>query len=147
MNAVHVRNQKHELTPPRNSLFAEGYQVQARQAVTGLRDKPVTKHDALPNSEVPAKIICPGRTHCLPAEASPLSSSPITAQTTSADQPIAEASPKRKGKTPAGRTITRTDPSSPEEEQAAHQPAQKRRQYHIITSDSADEQSAAIPDT
>ncbi|KAK8597275.1 hypothetical protein V6N12_065747 [Hibiscus sabdariffa] len=56
MNAVHVRNQKHELTPPRN------------------RDKPVTQQDALPNSEVPAKIIRPGRTCCLPAEASPLSS-------------------------------------------------------------------------
>ncbi|KAK8986082.1 hypothetical protein V6N11_082366 [Hibiscus sabdariffa] len=34
----------------------EGYCVQARQAVTGLRDKPVTQHDALPNSEVPTKI-------------------------------------------------------------------------------------------
>ncbi|KAK8540255.1 hypothetical protein V6N12_046543 [Hibiscus sabdariffa] len=56
MNAVHVRNQKHELTPPRN------------------RDKPVTQQDALPNSEVPAKIIRPGRTRCLLAEASPLSS-------------------------------------------------------------------------
>ncbi|KAK8978846.1 hypothetical protein V6N11_034754 [Hibiscus sabdariffa] len=40
----------------------------------GLRDKPVTQQDALPNSEVPAKIIRPGRTRCLPAEASPLSS-------------------------------------------------------------------------
>ncbi|KAK8560249.1 hypothetical protein V6N12_013049 [Hibiscus sabdariffa] len=73
MNTVHVRDQKHELTPPRNSFFAEGYQVQARQAVTGLRDKPVTQHDALPNSEVPAKIICPGKT-VTSAEASPLSS-------------------------------------------------------------------------
>ncbi|KAK8593821.1 hypothetical protein V6N12_045894 [Hibiscus sabdariffa] len=33
MNAVHVRDQKHELTPPRN------------------RDKPVTQQDALPKSE------------------------------------------------------------------------------------------------
>ncbi|KAK8511845.1 hypothetical protein V6N12_000885 [Hibiscus sabdariffa] len=45
VNTVHVRDQKHELTPPRN-----------RQVVTGLRDKLVTQHDALPNSEVPAKI-------------------------------------------------------------------------------------------
>ncbi|KAK8597036.1 hypothetical protein V6N12_065513 [Hibiscus sabdariffa] len=82
-----------------------------------------------------------------PAEVPILQPAPITAQTTSADQPIAEASPKRKGKTPAGQTITRNDPSSPEEEQAGHQPAQKRRRYHIITSDSEDEQSAAIPDT
>ncbi|KAK8708220.1 hypothetical protein V6N13_059264 [Hibiscus sabdariffa] len=82
-----------------------------------------------------------------PVEVPILQPAPITAQTTSADQPIAEASPKRKGKTPAGRTITRTDPSSPKEEQAAHQPAQKRRRYHIITSDSEDEQSATIPDT
>ncbi|KAK8636231.1 hypothetical protein V6N13_004935 [Hibiscus sabdariffa] len=73
MNAVHVRDQKHELTPPRNSFSAEGYCVQARQAVTGLRDKPVTQHDALPNSEVPAKI--PARAGpVVSAEASPLSS-------------------------------------------------------------------------
>ncbi|KAK8561416.1 hypothetical protein V6N12_048487 [Hibiscus sabdariffa] len=38
MNAVHVRDQKHELTPPRN------------------RDKPITQQDALPRSEVPAEI-------------------------------------------------------------------------------------------
>ncbi|KAK8510328.1 hypothetical protein V6N12_073399 [Hibiscus sabdariffa] len=45
MNAVHVRDQKHELTPPRN-----------RQAVIGLRDKLVTQHDTLLNFEVPAEI-------------------------------------------------------------------------------------------
>ncbi|KAK9030324.1 hypothetical protein V6N11_031752 [Hibiscus sabdariffa] len=56
VNTVHVRDQKYELTPPRNSFSAEGYCVQARQVVIGLRDKPVTQHDALPNSEVPAKI-------------------------------------------------------------------------------------------
>ncbi|KAK8557943.1 hypothetical protein V6N12_010166 [Hibiscus sabdariffa] len=54
MNAVHVRDQKHELTPPRNrgdSFSVEGYRVQARQTVTGLRDKPVTQQNALPKSE------------------------------------------------------------------------------------------------
>ncbi|KAK8652313.1 hypothetical protein V6N13_061334 [Hibiscus sabdariffa] len=54
MNAVHVRDQRHELTPPRNrgdSFSAEECRVQARQAVTRLRDKPVTQQDALPKSE------------------------------------------------------------------------------------------------
>ncbi|KAK8568246.1 hypothetical protein V6N12_006802 [Hibiscus sabdariffa] len=39
MNAVHVRNQKHELTPPRN------------------RDKPVTQQDALPRSEFQPRLL------------------------------------------------------------------------------------------
>ncbi|KAK8696703.1 hypothetical protein V6N13_001835 [Hibiscus sabdariffa] len=69
MNAVHVRDQKHELTPPRNSFSAEGYCVQARQAVIELRDKPVTQHDALSNSEVPSRA-----GPVVSAEASPLSS-------------------------------------------------------------------------
>ncbi|KAL4377144.1 hypothetical protein GQ457_02G024410 [Hibiscus cannabinus] len=43
-----------------DSFSAEGYCIQARQTVTGLRDKPVTQQDALPNSEVPAKIYQPG---------------------------------------------------------------------------------------
>ncbi|KAK8715302.1 hypothetical protein V6N13_042639 [Hibiscus sabdariffa] len=54
MNAVHVRDQKHELTPSRNrgdSFSAEGYRVQARQTVTGLRDKSITQQGALPKSE------------------------------------------------------------------------------------------------
>ncbi|KAK9018941.1 hypothetical protein V6N11_033986 [Hibiscus sabdariffa] len=42
MNAVHVRNQKHELTPPRN------------------RDKPVTQQDALPRSEFQPRLL-PGQ--------------------------------------------------------------------------------------
>ncbi|KAK8655575.1 hypothetical protein V6N13_108149 [Hibiscus sabdariffa] len=53
---------------PRNIEYKQDRQL------FGLRDKPITQHDALPNSEVPAKIIGPGRTRCLPAEASPLSS-------------------------------------------------------------------------
>ncbi|KAK8662884.1 hypothetical protein V6N13_024770 [Hibiscus sabdariffa] len=65
---------------------------------------------------------------------------------TPANRPIPDPPARRKSKTPAGRTITRSNPSSPDEEQAAHQPAQKRRRRHIITSDSDDENSAAIPD-
>ncbi|KAK8621620.1 hypothetical protein V6N13_081053 [Hibiscus sabdariffa] len=53
---------------PRNIEYKQDRQL------FGVRDKPITQHDALPNSEVPAKIISPGRTRCLPAEASPFSS-------------------------------------------------------------------------
>ncbi|KAK8597274.1 hypothetical protein V6N12_065746 [Hibiscus sabdariffa] len=81
MNAVHVRNQKHELTPPRNSGYKKvtafsprNIEYKQDRQLFGLRDKPVTQQDALPNSEVPTKIIRPGRTRCLPTEASPLSS-------------------------------------------------------------------------
>ncbi|KAK8600574.1 hypothetical protein V6N12_050427 [Hibiscus sabdariffa] len=76
MNAVHVRDQKHELTPPRNrgdSFSAEGYHVQARQAVTGLRDKPVTHQDALPKSEYQPRYP-PGQDPLSLFETSPLSS-------------------------------------------------------------------------
>ncbi|KAK8593457.1 hypothetical protein V6N12_045538 [Hibiscus sabdariffa] len=61
-------------------------------------------------------------------------------------QPTMETHHQRKGKAPAGRLITRSDPSSPDEE-AAQQPAQKRRRYHIITTDSDEEQSAAATAT
>ncbi|KAK8579157.1 hypothetical protein V6N12_069486 [Hibiscus sabdariffa] len=46
MNAVHVRNQKHELTPPRN------------------RDKPVTKK-TLCRDLNSSRDLCRGRTRCL----------------------------------------------------------------------------------
>ncbi|KAK8540197.1 hypothetical protein V6N12_046488 [Hibiscus sabdariffa] len=55
MNAVHVRNQKHELTPPRNSGYKKVTTFSPRnikykqdRQLFGLRDKPVTKQDALP---------------------------------------------------------------------------------------------------
>ncbi|KAK8981918.1 hypothetical protein V6N11_072907 [Hibiscus sabdariffa] len=73
MNAVHVRDQKHELTLPRNSFSAEGYHVQARQIVTGLRDKPVTQQDALPKSEYQPRYL-PGQDPLSMFETSPLSS-------------------------------------------------------------------------
>ncbi|KAK8600539.1 hypothetical protein V6N12_050392 [Hibiscus sabdariffa] len=59
MNAVHVRDQRHEQTPPRNrgdSFSAEEYRVQTRQAVTRLRDKPVTQQDALLKSEYQPRL-------------------------------------------------------------------------------------------
>ncbi|KAK8590242.1 hypothetical protein V6N12_024619 [Hibiscus sabdariffa] len=76
MNAVHVRDQKHELTPPRNrgdNFSAEGYRVQARQAVIGLRDKPVTQQDTLPKSEYQPRYP-PGQDPLSVFETSPLSS-------------------------------------------------------------------------
>ncbi|KAK8557760.1 hypothetical protein V6N13_008148 [Hibiscus sabdariffa] len=73
-----------------------------------------------------------------PADVPILQPAPIPAH------PSMETHHQRKGKAPAGRLITRFDPSSPEEE-AAHQPAQKRRRRHIITSDSDDDCSAAVP--
>ncbi|KAK8670110.1 hypothetical protein V6N13_104871 [Hibiscus sabdariffa] len=73
-----------------------------------------------------------------PADVPILQSAPISAQ------PTMETHHRRKGKTTAGRVLTRSDQSSPEEE-ADHQPAQKRRRRHVITSDSDDDQSAAVP--
>ncbi|KAK8635167.1 hypothetical protein V6N13_023044 [Hibiscus sabdariffa] len=67
-----------------------------------------------------------------PADVPILQPAPIPAH------PSMETHHQRKGKAPAGRLITRSDPSSPEEE-AAQQPAQKRRRYHIITTDSDEE--------
>ncbi|KAK8640255.1 hypothetical protein V6N13_008014 [Hibiscus sabdariffa] len=73
-----------------------------------------------------------------PTDVPILQSAPIPAQ------PTMETHHRRKGKTTAGRVLTRSDQSSPEEE-ADHQPAQKRRRRHIITSDSDDDFSAAVP--
>ncbi|KAK8662856.1 hypothetical protein V6N13_024742 [Hibiscus sabdariffa] len=73
-----------------------------------------------------------------PADVPILQSAPIPAQ------PTMEIHHRRKGKTTAGRVITRSDQSSPDKE-ATHQPAQKRRRRHIITSDSDDDCSAAVP--
>ncbi|KAK9031557.1 hypothetical protein V6N11_055853 [Hibiscus sabdariffa] len=55
VNTVHVRDQKHELTPPRN------------------RDKPITQQDALPRSEFPPRFL-PRQDPLSLIEASPLSS-------------------------------------------------------------------------
>ncbi|KAK9023813.1 hypothetical protein V6N11_004011 [Hibiscus sabdariffa] len=70
MNAVHVQDQKHELTPPRD-----------RQQLLGLRDKPVTQHAALPNSGVLLRYLprqdplsLSRQLLCHPAKTTPLSS-------------------------------------------------------------------------
>ncbi|KAK8619651.1 hypothetical protein V6N13_135933 [Hibiscus sabdariffa] len=73
-----------------------------------------------------------------PADVPILQTAPITAQ------PTMETHHRRKGKTTAGRVLTRADQSSPEEE-ADHQPAQKRRRHNVITSDSDEDHSAAVP--
>ncbi|KAL4272686.1 hypothetical protein GQ457_13G018380 [Hibiscus cannabinus] len=63
MNAVHVRDQKHELTPPRNSYPCDNGNKKMTafpprdivykqdNQLFGLRDKPITQQDALPKSE------------------------------------------------------------------------------------------------
>ncbi|KAK8512056.1 hypothetical protein V6N13_023093 [Hibiscus sabdariffa] len=73
-----------------------------------------------------------------PADVPILQSTPIPAQ------PTMETHHRRKGKTTAGRVLTRSDQSSPEEE-ADYQPAQKRRRRNVITSDSDEDHSAAVP--
>ncbi|KAK8608898.1 hypothetical protein V6N13_025209 [Hibiscus sabdariffa] len=73
-----------------------------------------------------------------PADVPILHTAPIPAQ------PALETQQRRKGKTTAGRVLSRTDQSSPDEE-ADHQPAQKRRRRIILTSDSDDDLSAAVP--
>ncbi|KAK8676462.1 hypothetical protein V6N13_142036 [Hibiscus sabdariffa] len=71
MNAVLVRNQRHELTPPRDRSINSDQ----GSNLSGLRDRPVTQQDALSNSEVfPAKISVEAGP-IVSAEASPLSSS------------------------------------------------------------------------
>ncbi|KAK9044687.1 hypothetical protein V6N11_058581 [Hibiscus sabdariffa] len=72
-----------------------------------------------------------------PADVPILQSTPIPAQSTM------ETHHRRKGKTTAGRVLTRADQSSPEE--ADHQPAQKRRRRNVITSDSDEDHNAAVP--
>ncbi|KAL4379774.1 hypothetical protein GQ457_02G027170 [Hibiscus cannabinus] len=85
MNAVHVRNQKHELTLPRNRYpFENGYKevttFPSRDIVydqdiqlIGLRDKPITQQDTLPRSESPPRYL-PRQDPLSLFEGSPLSS-------------------------------------------------------------------------
>ncbi|KAL4341546.1 hypothetical protein GQ457_08G027960 [Hibiscus cannabinus] len=85
MNVIHVQDQKHELTPPRNRYPCDnGYkEVTAfppRDIVYDqdiklivLRDKPITQQDALSRSESPPRFL-PGQDPLSLFEASPLSS-------------------------------------------------------------------------
>ncbi|KAL4289775.1 hypothetical protein GQ457_14G014150 [Hibiscus cannabinus] len=85
VNTVHVRDQKHELTPPRDRYPCDnGYKevsvLPSRDIVydqvkqlSGLRDKPLTQQDALPRSEFPPRFL-PRQDPLSLFEASPLSS-------------------------------------------------------------------------
>ncbi|KAL4271492.1 hypothetical protein GQ457_13G012790 [Hibiscus cannabinus] len=80
MNAVHVRDQKHELTTPRNSDYKEVTAFPPRDIVydqdiqlIGLRDKPITQQDTLSRSESPPRYL-PGQDPLSLFEVSPLSS-------------------------------------------------------------------------
>ncbi|KAL4296075.1 hypothetical protein GQ457_12G015150 [Hibiscus cannabinus] len=69
MNAVHVREQKHELTPPRNRYPCDNGNKKLTafplrdivykqdNQLFGLRDKPITQQDALPKSEGPPRYL------------------------------------------------------------------------------------------
>ncbi|KAL4289984.1 hypothetical protein GQ457_14G021000 [Hibiscus cannabinus] len=81
---VYVRDQKHELTPPRNRKYPcdNGYKevtvLPSRDIVYdqakllfGLRHKPITQQDALPRSEFPSRFL-PRQDPLSLFEASPL---------------------------------------------------------------------------
>ncbi|KAK8977377.1 hypothetical protein V6N11_034425 [Hibiscus sabdariffa] len=51
MNAVHVRDQKHELTLPRNSFPPKDIVYDQDIQLFGLKDKPITQQEALSRSE------------------------------------------------------------------------------------------------
>ncbi|KAK8515202.1 hypothetical protein V6N12_019250 [Hibiscus sabdariffa] len=81
-----------------------------------------------------------------PAVAVPiLSPAPTPANSAIADRPTLDSPARRKGKAPAGRTISRHAPSSPDEDDQLQRPAKRQRRYHIITADSDDDSSNAIP--
>ncbi|KAK9045847.1 hypothetical protein V6N11_051752 [Hibiscus sabdariffa] len=56
-----------------------------------------------------------------------------------------DTSTQRKGKASADRSISRTAPSSLDDEEQPPRPAKRQRRYHIITADSHDDGSAAVP--
>ncbi|KAK8508708.1 hypothetical protein V6N12_032703 [Hibiscus sabdariffa] len=74
-----------------------------------------------------------------------LSPAPTPANSAIADRPTPDSPARRKGKAPAGRSITRHAPSSSDEEEQMQRPAKRPRRYHIITADSDDDSSDAIP--
>ncbi|KAK8649449.1 hypothetical protein V6N13_130178 [Hibiscus sabdariffa] len=76
MNAVHVRDQKYELTPPRNRYPCDKDNKKVTafpprdivykqdNQLFGVRNKPITQQDALSKSEGPPRYL-PGKTRCL----------------------------------------------------------------------------------
>ncbi|KAK8619604.1 hypothetical protein V6N13_135886 [Hibiscus sabdariffa] len=72
---------------------------------------------------------------------------PTTEEILSAERPMPDASTRRKGKTPAGRTITRNTTSSPDDEQQiTPRPAKRQRGgSQVVITDSDDSSSAEQP--
>ncbi|KAK8512049.1 hypothetical protein V6N12_018530 [Hibiscus sabdariffa] len=64
MNAVHVRDQKHELTPPRDSLPVEEVLSYSIQLAIGLKDEPQHNKTLYRNLKT-CQNSYPGRTRCL----------------------------------------------------------------------------------
>ncbi|KAK8547659.1 hypothetical protein V6N13_009063 [Hibiscus sabdariffa] len=82
-----------------------------------------------------------GPSNTTPAPAAPiLSAAPTPTTSAIAERPTPDSPVRKRGKTTAGRTVGRDDPSSPEEE-ADQRPAKRRRRYHVITADSDDDGS------
>ncbi|KAL4281313.1 hypothetical protein GQ457_03G014870 [Hibiscus cannabinus] len=79
------------------------------------------------------------------AEVPILSPAPTPANFAIVDRPTPNSPARRKGKAPAGRTISRHAPSSPYEEEQLHRPAKRQRRYHVITADSDNDSNNAIP--
>ncbi|KAL4284549.1 hypothetical protein GQ457_16G016900 [Hibiscus cannabinus] len=79
------------------------------------------------------------------AEVPILSLAPTPAKSVVANRTKPNSPTRRKGKAPAGKTVSRHALSSPEEEEQLHQPAKRQRRYHIITADSDDDSNDAVP--
>ncbi|KAK8691404.1 hypothetical protein V6N13_074915 [Hibiscus sabdariffa] len=80
-----------------------------------------------------------------PAEVPILSPAPTPANSAIVDRTTPDSPTQRKGKALAGRTVSRHALSSPDEEEQLHRPAKRQRRYHIITADSDDDSSEAVP--
>ncbi|KAL4363813.1 hypothetical protein GQ457_04G021970 [Hibiscus cannabinus] len=80
-----------------------------------------------------------------PAEVPILSLAPTPANSALAARITPDSPARRKGKAPVGRTVSRHAPSSPDEEEQLQRPAKRQRRCHIITVDSDDDSSDAVP--
>ncbi|KAK9009173.1 hypothetical protein V6N11_035718 [Hibiscus sabdariffa] len=69
-----------------------------------------------------------------------LSPAPTPTASAIAERPTPDSPARRKGKVTAGRTIGRDIPSSPEDE-AEQRPGKRRRKYHVITTESDEDDS------
>ncbi|KAK9011204.1 hypothetical protein V6N11_044058 [Hibiscus sabdariffa] len=86
-----------------------------------------------------------GPTPSKPAVAVPiLSPAPTPDNSAIADRPTPDSPARRKGKAPAGRTVSRHAPSRPDEDEQLQRPTKRQRRYHIITANSDDDSSDVI---